>query len=382
MTFSQNQELFILVVVFVSIFGVIGIYNLCLYFVIRRRVLLDYCVFVFALMSYISVPIASFLELGLDIEGFSISTAAFSTFGGLLFTRSFLGIEKTNFTRLYQFYWTFMLLALAVILVQTLKPLLPVDWRINYFSSYFAALLALATVLLILFSSLYLWNKKDSAKMYVYTCIPMTLGICFFVVVWLISTPVEGEGRTGIYMVAICVLLGSTTLQMILYSTIVGYNLKKLETEKLELQKDINQKLKQEVDRQTQSLTLANEQIEEQKNALEASNQMKNKLFSLVSHDLRGPLNSLANLVGLLDHEAITTQEFGKFSKDIKKNIKESVLVLDRILQWSHAQLDEVKINKVAFALSEVVDENIALFQDQLSQKELEVNEQLTGNDV
>lgn len=57
-------------------------------------------------------------------------------------------------------------------------------------------------------------------------------------------------------------------------------------------------------------------------------------------------------------------------------------MVLNRLLQWSHAQLDEVKVRKEALSFNELIDENIKLFEEQLTHKQLQVKKELQGADV
>ena len=382
MTFSSDQQLFMLVTVFLSIFGVIGIYNLFLYFVIRRRVLLDYCVFVLALMAYTSVFLLDILKISVDISGLSISTAAFSAFGGLLFCRSFFNIRRSSYPRLNFAYASLLSIGLIIMLIQLLKVILSGNhpaW--DSLTSTAAALLALFTVVLFAISAIALWKKESGARLFVSSMIPMVIGITIYVSYWL-SIQSEQVIVPGYGLFISTTLFCSITIQMILYSVIIGYSLKTLEQEKLDLQKDANLKLQKEVIRQTQSLMKANEQIATQKNALEASNQMKNKLFSLVSHDLRSPMAGLVNLVDLLDQKDMSPEELKPISTYAKQKIRDSVLILNRILQWSHAQLDEVKVKKQAFGLEEVIDENISLYGDQLTQKQLVVKKALYSDQV
>ncbi len=383
MTFSIDQQLFILATVFLSIFGVFGIYNLFLYFVIRRRVLLDYCVFVLSMIGFTAVVLLNILQVNLDLEGLSVIAAAFATFGGLLFSRTFFNIRHAHYPTLHYAYYTLLGLSLLVIGVQVLKSVFFVDEKFwNNITSIIAALLALSTIILFIISTVFLWKKESAAQLFVYSMTPLMIGISIYVSFWLSITIAGDDVSREDSLLLNTILFCSISLQMILFSVNIGYNLKKLELEKLALQKNINQKLTNEVDRQTQSLILANEQIEDQKNALEASNQMKNKLFSLVSHDMRGPLSGLAGLMDVLDQDKLPKEQFSKFASQLKDKIKDSVLVLNRLLQWSHAQLDEVKIHKETFSLDELIEENISLFQEQLDHKQIRVDRNLRGPNV
>lgn len=97
---------------------------------------------------------------------------------------------------------------------------------------------------------------------------------------------------------------------------------------------------------------------------------------------MRGPLNGLVGLVDVLDKDKIPKEQVSLFASQLKTKIRDTVLVLNRLLQWSHAQLDEVKVQKTVFSLNELVDENIALYEEQLSHKQLQIHKELHDNDV
>ncbi len=383
MTFSPDQQIFILVTVFLSIFGVIGIYNLSLYFVIRRRVLLDYCIFVLTLMVYTSLFVLHLVGIEANTDGLSVVAASFAAYGGLLFSRSFFGIKKQVYPIINRAYQMLMSMAWIIMLIESANILFfNNDKQTENIVSFAAAFLALLTIILFIVSAIYLWNKEKSVRIFTYTLIPLIIGTSIYVSNWLAySTSGETADPETSLMVNL-ILFSSITLQMVLYSVIIGFNLKNLEKEKLGLQKDINTRLEEEVAKQTAFLVTANQEIEDQKHQLEASNRMKNKLFSLVSHDMRGPLNGLVGLVEVLDKDKIPKEQVALFASQLKTKIRDSVLVLNRLLQWSHAQLDEVKVRKEVFSLNELVDENIALFEDQLVHKQLRINKDLQGTSV
>lgn len=383
LTFSPDQQTFILVTVFLSIFGVIGIYNLSLYFVIRRRVLLDYCIFVLTLMVYTALFVLHSVGIEADTDGLSVIAASFAAYGGLLFSRSFFGIKNRSYPKINRAYQLLMGLAWLIMVVESVNILFfQSDSQVQIFTSFTAAFLALLTLILFVVAAIYLWNREKSVRVFTYTLIPLIIGTSIYVSNWLAYSASGETASPEVSITVNLILFSSITLQMVLYSVIIGFNLKNLEKEKLDLQKGINKRLEEEVEKQTAFLVSANQEIEDQKQQLEASNRMKNKLFSLVSHDMRGPLNGLVGLVEVLDKEKIPKEQISLFASQLKTKIRDSVMVLNRLLQWSHAQLDEVKVRKETCSLNELIDENLALFEEQLANKQLKVTKDLKGTDV
>jgi signal transduction histidine kinase len=83
--------------------------------------------------------------------------------------------------------------------------------------------------------------------------------------------------------------------------------------------------------------------INEQTQQLEALNSTKDKLFSIIGHDLRSPLNSLRGMMDLLNKSILTQDEFVAFSKKIKTNVDYVYADLDNLLSWAQSQQKGLK---------------------------------------
>ena len=81
--------------------------------------------------------------------------------------------------------------------------------------------------------------------------------------------------------------------------------------------------------------------IEEQKLQLEKLNAEKNKLFSIVSHDLRHPLNSIQSYLELLMDDDLTAEERLTFNKQLLSITKNTSQMLSNILFWARSQMQE-----------------------------------------
>ena len=90
----------------------------------------------------------------------------------------------------------------------------------------------------------------------------------------------------------------------------------------------------------SKSKTRLNEQLEQQKDSLIKANQTKDKFFSIISHDLRGPVNMLSGLVSVTKY--FVDGENGGKLKEMMDKMEESVdrltKLLDNLLQWALQQ--------------------------------------------
>lgn len=112
--------------------------------------------------------------------------------------------------------------------------------------------------------------------------------------------------------------------------------------------------------------------LEINRNKLEKTIAMKDKFFSVIAHDLRGPLNSFLQLTDMLE------TGFDEFSKDeIKEDIKllkssagNIIQLLENLLEWARLQRGLTKADKTAFPLSEIYD-SIALYAESAAVKQI-----------
>jgi len=136
--------------------------------------------------------------------------------------------------------------------------------------------------------------------------------------------------------------------------------------------------------RNNQVLREKNIQIEEQKETLEQqavqlllNNRQKDKLFSIIAHDLRGPLNSLKGLMDFLKEKRMSEEEINTIMNEFRRNVDYSADLVGNLLFWASSQLDGIVVTPVVLPLQPVVREILALFSHQAAQKQIILEEEL-----
>ena len=127
-------------------------------------------------------------------------------------------------------------------------------------------------------------------------------------------------------------------------------------------------------------LNLRKQIIESQAEELKIVNSNKNRLFSIISHDLRSPLASLKNVIQLVENEHISVQEFKELSNHIKQNVDNLSGMLENLLFWSLSQLEEIKPNLRPFDLDLIVDETLSIFKENALQKQIDLTKHSVTN--
>jgi signal transduction histidine kinase len=113
--------------------------------------------------------------------------------------------------------------------------------------------------------------------------------------------------------------------------------------------------------------------VEVQSEELKSINSTKDRLFSIIAHDLRSPLSSLKGVMQLLDNEYISKEEFKELSKRLQQNVDNVHGMLENLLLWSFSQMKGIKPNVKPFDLNFIIDETVQLFKEISMQKQIDL---------
>lgn len=103
------------------------------------------------------------------------------------------------------------------------------------------------------------------------------------------------------------------------------------------------------------------EETEKRSEELEKLNQVKDKFFSIISHDLRSPINALAGLLDLLDKGAIQPHELPEHIRELRVRFHHTRTLLNNLLDWTLLQMDKLNLQAARIDVHKIVEENIQL---------------------
>ncbi len=121
---------------------------------------------------------------------------------------------------------------------------------------------------------------------------------------------------------------------------------------------------------------LANKKIIEDDNKrLQELDFQKNRFFSIIAHDLKGPIGALTNLLGMLQKEQIKEEpEKEKMLIDtLYKTSKNTLGLLENLLQWSSSEMGGTVIYPENLNLHRLIETNIDLLQENANLKNLKI---------
>lgn len=141
---------------------------------------------------------------------------------------------------------------------------------------------------------------------------------------------------------------------------------------------------KEEIGQINRELELLNEEINTQmelttaQNAeLERLNEVKNKFFSIISHDLRGPLNTLQTLFSIYREGDIKEAELRMLLARLEDTILTTGAFLDNLLEWSKSQLEGIVVQAIDFDVRDTITDNLNLFKTKIEFKSLNVTDKV-----
>jgi signal transduction histidine kinase len=119
------------------------------------------------------------------------------------------------------------------------------------------------------------------------------------------------------------------------------------------------------------SLIVKSEIIKHQNLVLEKINIDKDRLFSIISHDLRTPSNSLHAIFKAVSDKKLPASILEEQLPNIVKNSTNLINTLESLLTWSVSQLKGIVANKELLDINEAIIHNIQLFEDQANAKSI-----------
>ncbi|MBK0382568.1 tetratricopeptide repeat-containing sensor histidine kinase [Pedobacter sp. SD-b] len=127
-------------------------------------------------------------------------------------------------------------------------------------------------------------------------------------------------------------------------------------------------------------LTKQNEEINLQKKKLEELSQWKSKFFSIISHDLRGPILSLKGMLSLYNDKLLSDDDLKLFMAELNKNFVTTSNLMDNLLMWSKSQMQGQKLAKQEIDVSKITDENLDVLKLKIDDKNLQVEKEITDS--
>jgi signal transduction histidine kinase len=111
----------------------------------------------------------------------------------------------------------------------------------------------------------------------------------------------------------------------------------------------------------------------EQKRLVDDLNQQKNKIISILSHDVSAPMNSLSTLLYLQSKGSISENDLKSYLTKLSEQFNNVSVLLFSLVRWSRSQMEGFILDKTISNIVELTEREIKFFQLPLLEKGLEI---------
>ena len=182
------------------------------------------------------------------------------------------------------------------------------------------------------------------------------------------------------FIIVIFIFIHAT---MLLYKWIIAFNEKEKLRKELEF---LNRNLEQMIDERTQELKTRNKEIEKQSTKIALQNkqlsetvQLKNKIFSVIAHDLRSPVVNILYMLNLLKEEEYK-EKYDTFANSSIQYAQMVINLLENMLVWGRGQEDKIKYEPSEQDLASIILTNLSIFKESTDRKDITINFTQKGN--
>jgi signal transduction histidine kinase len=318
-------------------------YNFLLAVVLKRRAIYSYVLYVAAFGGMI------YYGTGFDglINGWEVSRARVA--GTLVlvhvhlwaltwFARELLGATQSKAAR--RLFWTIDgLLGISAVLLGLWSAAL-IDGMVMYHAT--TLIMTIVAVALLGFAARRWWRGQLVAAWFLLAFLP-ALGA--FTWLWVISFFPHSPSR----YTTVPLLVGSAT-EFVLMSLVLAFHYRQIEMENSRIKAGQAEALRREVALRTQELSELTAQ-------LGASNRLKDRIFSVLGHDLRSPLATTISFAEVLaqDPRFFAPAELAQQASWLKQTNEQMLQLLEDLLSWARAEGGEMSLSMTDLSVMDLV---------------------------
>jgi signal transduction histidine kinase/ligand-binding sensor domain-containing protein len=169
----------------------------------------------------------------------------------------------------------------------------------------------------------------------------------------------------------IWVMISGLLIFIILIISIINYRVYSIKKQKVLLEKLIDERTleitlkNQELENQRSQILQQSIELKTQKDDLEELNKMKDKLFSIIAHDIKNPFNAVLGFSEILltKFKTLNEEKKYKYIELINQSSVKIFSLLENLLFWARAQINIIPFHPVQSNISDLIQQNIKLLE-------------------
>ncbi|MDB5274229.1 MAG: histidine kinase [Chitinophagaceae bacterium] len=170
-------------------------------------------------------------------------------------------------------------------------------------------------------------------------------------------------------------LLISMILAFVLTSLMIIFLFRKYQNKK---------RVSETLQKENTSLIKTNVDLSQSQEFLEKTNAAKDKLFSIVAHDLKSPIASIKGFTELLatNPDAFTLEEISDLGKKMNDSLHNLNQLLDNLLKWAMSQSGLMEFNPQEIQCREFIESNLQIYEPIAEKKAISLKAPTDNCDV
>ncbi|RZK42279.1 MAG: tetratricopeptide repeat protein [Pedobacter sp.] len=121
--------------------------------------------------------------------------------------------------------------------------------------------------------------------------------------------------------------------------------------------------------------------ISNQKAELEKMSKVKDRIFSVVGHDMRTPVNSLISFMDLLEAGEINQQKLNRYASQLKNTLSHTSGMMENLLSWASSQMQGFRPIIEEFNLRECANEVLEILIEVAEKKNIRIENRIDPSD-
>ncbi len=111
-------------------------------------------------------------------------------------------------------------------------------------------------------------------------------------------------------------------------------------------------------------------------------NNVRNRFFSIISHDLKNPFSGILGLAEMLAQDAskLSTEEVQHTGQVMHKSAKVLYELLENLLEWSRSQIGTIEFRQHPLDLNDYIEKSISIYQLKADQKQISLRSFINTN--